>query len=82
MLGSHRGSQRTEPLPERLYSCQSCSQTFDHKSEYKTHVLLCKRELVAGTTAALKMVECSVCSKLFRSQEGLAVHVAKDHEVR
>ena len=34
--------------------------------------------LVVG---AVRMVECPTCGKLFRSQEGLAVHVAKDHEV-
>ena len=38
--------------------------------------MLCKRDL-----AAVRMVECPTCSKLFRSQDGLTVHVAKDHEV-
>ena len=49
-----------------------------YQSEYKAHALLCKRDLVVG---AVRMVECPACGKLFRSQEGLAVHVAKDHEV-
>ncbi len=85
--GSHRVARLQQQQPtEGLYSCYSCGQAFDRKSEYKSHMLVCKRDLAVvgisgGGVEVARLVECPTCAKLFRSQEGLAVHLAKDHEV-
>ena len=59
----------------KLYTCNFCGTEFNRKSRYKSHILACKPGLPAAPS-----VQCDVCSKLFKSEDSLAIHTARDHE--